>query len=69
MQGILDHPIQSILVTHDVMIRFIKLIKSTVVVAPLSLICLKWGMDTIYEILLNWNKPKPVALAVGLGSV
>lgn len=66
MQDILDHPIPGIQDTHDVMIGSVKLSKFTPLVAILSLIHVTLGMDTILENLLNWNKPKSVAIAMGL---
>ena len=43
-----------------------KLSKFTVLIASLSLIHVTLGMDTILENLLNWNKPKSVAVVMGL---
>ena len=48
------------------MIGSIKLTKFPGLVAPLSLVHLVIGMDTILGNLLKWDKPKSVALAVGL---
>lgn len=66
IQGISGLPIQGIWVSLDVMIRSIKLTDLPVLVAPLSLVHRIIGMDTISGSLLNWNKPKLVALALGL---